>query len=182
MSYFVFAGFWFDSFHALPGFIIGIKSICLFIHKTINNMKITIITSLLLLITVVSCNTTDPTPPDETKPVLTLSFDKKSCTELWIKLTTKDLELPAELTLKQYNPNGDSLSQDFVLSIKDTLLYIDSLLPSQSYKFKVVANTTNHPQPTTNEVELTTLDTTSHNFTYQTFEFGEPLTGNSSRL
>jgi hypothetical protein len=26
------------------------------------------------------------------------------------------------------------------------------------------------------------MDTTSHNFTYQTFEFGEPLTGNSSRL
>ncbi|MCZ7609357.1 MAG: hypothetical protein M5U17_04265 [Ignavibacterium sp.] len=138
--------------------------------------------NLIFLLSLITCSTTEVPPPDEEKPVLTLSFDKKSCTELWIKLTTKNLTLPAELTLKQYNPNNDSLSQDFVLNTKDTLLYIDSLLPSQSYKFKAILNTTNHPQTTTNEVELTTMDTTSHNFTYQTFEFGEPLTGNSSRL
>jgi hypothetical protein len=120
-----------------------------------------------------SCSTTEPPiPPDETKPTLTLELDDTSCTEAWLQLTTKDLELPAELTLKQYNPTGDSLSQIFILNTQDSLLYIDSLLPNQTYKFKVVSNTTCNPQPTTNEVELTTMDTTSHNFTFTSWTFG----------
>ena len=106
MSYFVLAAVWFVSFHPFPAFIIGSTFLCLFIHKTINNMKMTILTSLLLLITVVSCNTTDPTPPDETKPTLTLALDDTSCTEVWLQLQTKDLALPAELTLKRYNPTA----------------------------------------------------------------------------
>ena len=86
----------------------------------------------------ISCSTTElPTPPDETKPTLTLAIDDASCTEAWLQLTTKDLELPAELTLKQYNPTGDSVTQTFSLSTKDSLLYIDSLLPNQTYQYQV---------------------------------------------
>src|SRR3989339_1860418 len=61
---------------------------------------------LVFLLFATSCGTTEPTPPppDETKPTLTLELDDISCTEAWLQLTTKDLELPAELTLKQYNP------------------------------------------------------------------------------
>ena len=119
------------------------------------------------------CSTTEPPiPPDETKPTLALALDDTSCTEAWLQLTTKDLVLPAELTLKQYNPTGDSLSQIFVLNTQDSLLYIDSLLPNQSYKFKVAVNAANLPQPTTNLLTLTTMDTTSHNFTFQSWTFG----------
>ncbi|OQY74771.1 MAG: hypothetical protein B6D44_03505 [Ignavibacteriales bacterium UTCHB2] len=134
---------------------------------------------LIFLLTLTTCNTTEPPAPDETKPVLTLSFDKKSCTELWIKLTTKDLTLPANLTLTQYNPSGDSVNQTFSLSNQDSLFYIDSLLPNQTYKFITTIEQSNNKS---NELSSATLDTTSHNFSYQTFEFGEPLTGNSSRL
>ncbi|MBL1154830.1 MAG: hypothetical protein D8M51_07875 [Ignavibacteriae bacterium] len=141
-------------------------------------MKKIIIISIVFLFP--NCSTTEPPPPpDETKPVLTLSFDKKSCTELWIKLTTKDLTLPSELALKQYNPTGDSISQSFILNTKDSLLYIDSLFPNKTYKFLITMQQSNNAS---NELSVTTMDTTSHNFTYQTFEFGEPLTGNSSRL
>jgi hypothetical protein len=127
-----------------------------------------------LLLNLTSCNTTEtPLPPDVTKPTLTLAIDNVSCTEVWLQLTTKDLTLPAELTLKQYNPTGDSVTQTFSLSTQDSLFYIDSLLPNQSYKFKVAANTTNNPQPTSNEVLAQTMDTTSHNFTWQTWEFGQ---------
>ncbi|HOJ07610.1 MAG TPA: glucosyl transferase, partial [Ignavibacteriaceae bacterium] len=141
-------------------------------------MKKIIIISIVFLFP--NCSTTEPPPPpDETKPVLTLSFDKKSCTELWIKLTTKDLTLPSELALKQYNPTGDSISQSFILNTKDSLLYIDSLFPNKTYKFLITMQQSNNAS---NELSVTTMDTTSHNFSYQTFEFGEPLTGNSSRL
>jgi hypothetical protein len=115
------------------------------------------------------CNTTEP-PPDDKKPTLTLSLDDTSCTEVWLQLTTKDLTLPAELTLKQYNPTGDSVTQTFSLSTQDFLLYIDSLLPNQTYQYQVSsiqyqASSIKHP--------VTTMDTTSHNFTWQTFEFGQ---------
>ena len=122
---------------------------------------------------ILSCSTTEPPiPPDESKPTLTLALDDTSCSEAWLQLTTKDLELPAELTLKQYNPTGDSLSHIFIINTQDSLLYIDSLLPNQTYKFSVVANTTTHPQPTTNEVLAQTMDTTSHNFTFTSWMFG----------
>ena len=59
---------------------------------------------LFTLIGLLSCGTTDPQLPVETKPTLTLSVEDTSCTEAWIKLTTQDLTLPlpSELTLKQY--------------------------------------------------------------------------------
>ena len=68
---------------------------------------------------------------------LLLRLDDASCTEAWLQLTTKDLTLPAELTLKQYNPTGDSVTQTFSLSTQDSLLYIDSLLPNQTYLYQV---------------------------------------------
>jgi hypothetical protein len=139
-------------------------------------MKMIILTFLLLLITVVSCNTTDPTPPDETKPTLTLTIDDASCTEAWLQLTTKDLTLPAELTLKQYNPTGDSLSQSFLLNTQDSLLYVDSLLPNQTYNFQLSCiwnpASGNQQQVSSIKQQVTTMDTTSHNFTFQSWTFG----------
>lgn len=120
-----------------------------------------------------SCNSANPPqPPQETKPTLALAFYDASCTEAWLQLQTKDLTLPAELILKQYNPTGDSVTKIVCLSTKDSLLYIDSLLPNKTYKFKIAVNTTSRPQPITNEVELTTMDTTSHDFTFQSWTFG----------
>ncbi len=129
--------------------------------------------ALLTVIWINGCNTTEPLPPPETKPTLALELDDASCTEAWLQLKTTDLTLPAELTLKQYNQTGDSVTQTFSLSAADTLLYVDSLLPNQTYKFKAILNTTANPQPTTNQLTVTTMDTTSHNFTWQTFTFGQ---------
>ncbi len=120
-----------------------------------------------------SCNTTEPpTPPDEPTPELTLELEDVSCTESWINLTTKDLTLPAELTLKQYNPSGDSISKSFLLNSQDTLLYIDSLLPNQTYKFKLSGIRNPASGINSNELNVITMDTTSHNFTFQTWTFG----------
>ncbi|MEP0862715.1 MAG: glucosyl transferase, partial [Ignavibacterium sp.] len=125
-----------------------------------------------LLFTAGCKQTTEPKLDAE----LTLELEDVSCTEAWIKLTTNNIQLPATINLLKNN----SISQVYVLSTQDSLLYIDSLLPNQTYKFKVVLNATNNPQPTTNELTVTTMDTTSHNFTWQTFTFGEPGAGSST--
>jgi len=118
-----------------------------------------------LLLNSVSCNTTEP----PSNAALQLTLEDVSCTEAWISLTTTNIQLPATINLYKNN----TLSKIYVLNTNDSLLYIDSLLPNQSYKFKVAINTTNNPQPTTNELTTQTMDTTSHNFTWQTFTFGQ---------
>jgi hypothetical protein len=121
--------------------------------------------SALLFLFTISCDSNEP----PTNTTLSLTLEDVSCTEAWLQLTTNNIQLPATINLLKNN----SVTQTFCLSTQDSLLYIDSLLPNQSYKFKVVLNTANNPQPTTNEVLAQTLDTTSHNFTWQTFEFGQ---------
>lgn len=127
---------------------------------------------LLILLYTAGCNTTeppDPPPPPPPVPEITLELGDVSCTETWINLTTKDLTLPAELTLKQYNPSGDSISKVLLLNTQDTLLYIDSLFPNQTCQYLV--SSIQH-QVTSNELSVTTMDTTSHNFTFQSWTFG----------
>ncbi|MCH7722856.1 MAG: glucosyl transferase [Bacteroidetes bacterium] len=120
-----------------------------------------------------SCNTTEPPPPGE-KITLTLILEDVSSIEAWIKLTTNNLQLPTTITLKQSATGGNSVTQDIVLSYADTVIYIDSLLPNTTYSFLAAIQPSNH----TNEVKsnvltVTTMDTTSHNFTWQTWTFGE---------
>ena len=123
----------------------------------------------------ISCSTTDPPdpPPPVVKPILTLELEDAHCTEAWLQLTTKDLTLPAELILKQFNPTGDSVSQTFSLSTKDTLLYIDSLLPNQTYYYQVSSiQSATGVQVSSIKQLVTTMDTTSHNFTFEMITFG----------
>jgi hypothetical protein len=84
--------------------------------------------------------------------------------------------------LKQTNQTGDTKTQILNLNTQDSLLYIDSLLPNQTYKILAAMQ---QPVPmgynsASNEVSVTTMDTTSHNFTWHTFEFG--IQTNVSRL
>jgi hypothetical protein len=113
-----------------------------------------------------SCNTTDP--PDNEQNI-SLKLEDVSSTEAWITLTTNNLQLPATVTLKQTNSTGDSKSQILNLITQDSLLYVDSLLPNQNYKYQ---STTTQQQVPSNELSVTTMDTTSHNFTFETFTFG----------
>ncbi|HSL90091.1 MAG TPA: hypothetical protein VK870_12375 [Ignavibacteriaceae bacterium] len=122
---------------------------------------------ILFLLCTASCNTTEPpTPPNEPLPELTLELEDVSCTEAWITLTTNNLQLPATLNLLKDN----TITKTINLQTADTLLYIDSLLPNQTYQYLV--SSIQH-QVTSNEITVTTLDTTSHNFTWQTWTFGE---------
>ncbi len=56
------------------------------------------------------------------------------------------------------------------LASQDTVLYIDSLLPNKTYNFTSLIHTPDGA--INNSIPVTTLDTTSHNFTWQTWTFG----------
>jgi hypothetical protein len=114
--------------------------------------------------TLISCNTTEPPPPNE-KPTLELTFEDVSCSEAWITLTTTNLQLPKTVTLKQNDQTRSTIN----LVNTVTLFYIDSLLPNQTYTFQSVIQSINQ---SSNELSVTTMDTTSHNFTFETFTFG----------
>ncbi len=140
--------------------------------------------SLFLTLFIFSCTTTEPPdeedPPDPVViPSLGLAEDDAHCTEAWLKLTSEDIEFPAELILRQYNPSGDSLSFQFSLTTDDTLFYIDSLLPGKGYSFMAWFTATDSLHPPSNKLSVTTMDTTSHDFTFDMLTFGGE-TGSSS--
>jgi len=137
--------------------------------KQVTSMNRKIILFLVLvLLGLTGCNTVDPPPGD--KPTFTLKLEDVSCTEAWIELTTTNLQLPTAITLKQTDPTGDTKSQILNLNTKDSLLYIDSLLPNTSYQYSVSSIEYN---VSSSNLSITTMDTTSHNFTFTTWTFGE---------
>jgi len=114
-----------------------------------------------------SCNTTEPPPAEKT---ITLTLEDAASIEAWIKLTTTNLQLPTTITLKQNNENRSTINLDKT----DTLLYIDSLLPNTTYSFQVSSIQLGEDGPiSSNRLQVTTLDTTSHNFAWQSWTFGE---------
>ncbi len=121
---------------------------------------------LISLVLLTTCNTTEP-PPETRKLILT--FEDASCTEVWLKLETENISLPAEAVIK----TDDSTVKNIILSSADTIIYVDSLLPNKTYAIQAFIQSSNQSEISSNEVTATTMDTTSHNFTWQTWTFGE---------
>ena len=114
---------------------------------------------------ILSCNTTEPLPPGTN---ITLKTEDVSSIEAWIKITTTNLQLPTTVTLKKNN----AVEQTISLLTQDSVIYIDSLLPKTTYTFQASIHT-NTQTYESNELSVETMDTTSHDFTWQTFTFGE---------
>ncbi|MDP2362777.1 MAG: glucosyl transferase [Ignavibacteria bacterium] len=126
--------------------------------------KLLVLLLLPLLFTAVSCNKpTEPPPPPENYALEIIAADA-SCTEVWIDVKTPNTLLPQIFTLTENGEEKGSVKIDKA----DTTIVIENLLPKKSYKYQL-----NNNEHKSNETEITTLDTTSHNFTWQTFEFGE---------
>ncbi len=110
-----------------------------------------------------SCNTTEPPPPGS-KAAAELTVEDASSTEVWLNVKTQNINLPAELKLFR----EDSVTQIINLSYTDTLLYDSGLQPNKTYNYKITVT----PNTESKTVTATTMDTTSHNFTWQTYTFG----------
>ncbi|VAX24633.1 hypothetical protein MNBD_IGNAVI01-1727 [hydrothermal vent metagenome] len=118
----------------------------------------------LLLLT--SCDTTEP--PSSHK--LTLTEEDASCTEAWLNLKLDNISLPTEVSLKQ----NDSTIITATINSSDTTLYIKNLLPNRTYSFySTISSFQNSSAIKSNNVSITTMDTTSHDITWETFTIGD---------
>ena len=126
-------------------------------------LQIVVITAL-----VTSCNS----PNGPVNNSITLSAEV-SCTEAWLKLSANNISLPRNVTITR---DGSSLF-NFTLTTKDTTLYDSTLTPNKSYTYQALLSPLGGQS---NKVVATTLDTTSHNFSWQTFTFGDPGAGSST--
>ena len=112
-----------------------------------------------------SCNK-KPTEPNGS--TILLSLEDVSCLEAWIKITTEEV-IGKEIIL---NRDGNEIRK-FTLYGNDTLITDISLLPSRRYKYTAIVRENGKQVTMSNELSVTTMDTTSSNFTWQTFTFGE---------
>jgi hypothetical protein len=121
---------------------------------------------LTIVLTIHSCKD-DPITPPKAEAKLGLSVDDVSCTEAWLSVKIENLSLPLDIELM-----NDSLILKTFYSINspDTVLYIDSLLPNKQYNFQL---TNLSSGVKSNIASAVTLDTTSHNFTWQSWTFGD---------
>jgi hypothetical protein len=93
-----------------------------------------------------------------------LTSEDISCTEAWLKIDAGSLRLPSEVTISR---DGNPVAR-FNLSLKDTTIYDDSLQPGKDYTYQVEFS------PGMKEsLSIRTMDTTSHDFSWQTFRLGD---------
>ena len=126
------------------------------------------ITTTLLIIAALliqSCN--KPTEP--AKESLSITVEDVSCTEAWLKIS--DTNANPDITVIVKRDDTDILTLN--LNKADTVIVDENLLPSKSYTYRAVKLQGSNVVEASKPVTATTLDTTSHNFTWQTFEFGE---------
>ena len=74
-----------------------------------------------------------PTEPKFINEELQLHLEDVSCIEAWVTLNTGKIKLPAEIAIYKNNTQIKN-----ILCYGDTLLYIDSLLPSQTYTIQAL--------------------------------------------
>jgi hypothetical protein len=100
-------------------------------------------------------------PPAVHIPTLGLTAEDASCTEAWLKLTTT--QVPATVRVVR---DGQAVS-DFRLLTSDTLVVDEGLLPNRTYTYRAYRFAESRLIDSSTQATVTTMDTTSHNFTWQ---------------
>jgi hypothetical protein len=110
-------------------------------------------------------------PPPPPKPIVTLTVNDVQVTDVFFTLKTQNVTLPDTVIIKRNSTTIATLR----LTTNDTLLVDTTALPAQTYTYKAIVQG-NSSSP----LQVTMMDTTSHNFTWQTFTIGgQGGTGNS---
>ena len=124
-----------------------------------------ITSTLVVLLTNLSCHRT-PIEPEKTK--VNLIYEDALCTEAYFRLKTTEINYPARVDLYL---NKDKVNS-FTTFSEDTVFVIENLLPKKSYTSYVRVYPEGGRELVSSEVSFVTMDTTSHDFTWQVFEFG----------
>jgi hypothetical protein len=124
-----------------------------------------LIATISLLVTSLSCHRT-PIEPEKIKA--NLIYEDALCTEAYLRLKLAYIDFPANVDLYVDKNKVNS----FRTFSEDTVIMVENLLPKKSYTSYVKIYPAGGGEIVSNEVSFTTMDTTSHNFTWQVFEFG----------
>ncbi len=123
-----------------------------------------------------SCNTTEPPPQKSEKPkLIELNEITKSCTEAFIKVTVKDTILPANVTITR---DGKEI-MNYYQTKTDTTLIDTGLAAAKTYLYKAIIGN-NKEEGKSKGLTVSTLPTTSSNFTWETYTFGKFEYGSSN--
>lgn len=109
----------------------------------------------------ISCS--KPTEIDYTKGIDFKILDA-SCTEVWIEIRRVDLSLSGDIEVKR----GDSTVFNFKLEKGDTIVVDEGLEPGRVYRYSLF-----YSGRFISSQDVRTLDTTSHEFEWKIFEFGD---------
>ncbi len=125
-----------------------------------------------------SCKKDPPVlPPPPQQATIAFKAEDASCTEAW--LTASTTEVPATVRLVLLGPTPQT-KQTLRLISFDSLLVDEGLLPNRTYTYQLQKlDSDSSVIETSAAVQLTTMDTTSHNFTWQVDTLGD---GGSSVL
>ena len=92
-----------------------------------------------------------------------------SATEVWLRVKTEEYLAGGTFILKR--DGIPALTTRY--SLLDTVIFMDSLLPKRTYSFTAYRFENGSLKDSSNQLSVTTLDTTSHNITWQIDTLGE---------
>jgi hypothetical protein len=113
-------------------------------------------------------------PTENNSATAALVLEDVSCTEAWLKLTVTNVSSPI-VVLKRDTIVVDTL----ILTTTDTTIADTGLLPSHTYTYTAQLLNGSWASNSTTSLNATTMDTTSHNFTWTTYTIGDASGGSS---
>jgi len=126
-----------------------------------NNLTL-LLTLFLSLYLSLSCDTTNPANSS-----LVLELKEVASTEVWLTLKSELNPRPINVIIR----NGNTPLINILLTTNDTILFLDKLKPMSNYSFTAETIIDDFYMKS-EQINCTTLDTTTHDFTWETFYFG----------
>lgn len=123
-----------------------------------------------LFITIVclpsGCKKESPSEPPLYVRSIELSVEDTSCTEAWLRVKLIGVVPPQTVQLKRLTPTPQTL-QTVQLNTADSLLTDTALAPHSTYTYKAYRLSDSRLIDSSTALAVTTMDTTSHNWTFQ---------------
>ncbi|MFI5252231.1 MAG: hypothetical protein ACHQQQ_07370 [Bacteroidota bacterium] len=125
-----------------------------------------VLTALLLLLP--SCHHSDE-PPVQPKATVQITAVDTGVVYARIRVLVTNTNTAYSLTLKRDSGSIFSSPQ----SLTDTIVLDTALLPKHTYNYKAYAIANGHAIDSSGQLTVTTMDTTSHNITWQMYTLGD---------